>query len=106
MDLVADMDSDVNTGLYYASLVTDAIISLFLTLSLNHQFRFRSTAKPPPQRQGSVKSTGSKGRNGQEQAPDVDSYQRFRMSFIAVLSFESIFFILFVLHLVFLYLNM
>lgn len=103
MDVVGDMESNVNLGLYFSSLVTDAIIFLFLALSLNHQLRYRSTAKPAPQRQGSVKSVG-KGRNGQDQ--NADDHKPCVQTLLAVLSVESVFFVLFILHLVFLYLNM
>jgi len=104
LNVVNDLESTVNMGLYFSSLVLDGVIFLFLTLSLNHQLRHRSSPKPPPQqRQGSTKSPG-KNRNAQDPG-DADNYARVRLSFLAVLSLESFFFILFVLHLVFLYLN-
>jgi len=110
LDVVND-DSDKNSGLFMSSLVSDSLATLFLTLSLYHQLKYRSPVKlmggQTSQREGAGSAGGMKresSRSIRNSDRRLDEQANFRFPF-PLLSVESVFFILFVVNLVFLYLN-
>lgn len=90
---VQDQDSDVNTGLYLASLVMDGVVVLCLTLALNHQKRYRSSIP--------VMSTHNNSK------PDVSENHNGTLELVKTVLFapETLYCLLFMIYLVFFYLN-
>jgi hypothetical protein len=105
LDVVND-NSNENSGLFMSSLVTDSLATLFLTLSLHHQLKYRSPAKilGNSQRDGSGMKQRESNRSMRNADRRTDEQPNFRFPF-PLFSVESIYFVLFVLNLVFLYLN-
>lgn len=104
--------SDLNSGLHFASLVTDALLNMFLCLSLNHQLKFRSASRSPITRSSSTKSAHKDNLSRQPSSklradplPEQENANVLRVSLVVLFSLETLFFALFILHLVFLYLN-